>query len=599
MADRTILDLYRYEVDAPRPVHYLHHFPGGSRSFSTEEFFRRTSGLAAGLERLGVARGDRVALLAENRPEWHMADLAVLSLGAIDVPLYPTLTAKQIAYQLNDSGAVAAIVENGAQMEKFLEVRRECPNLRHLVQIEGGGAKDVLPLHEVIAIGHGADAGERFWARAATIDPDATATIVYTSGTTGEPKGAILTHRNFVANVEGTAPMMDAGRDDVAMEFLPLCHVFERCAGYVYMRFQCTHAYCATQQVGELIAAIKPTIFCCVPRVFEKVHERVLARAEAAPPARRRLFYWAVDVGRRAAAHRLAGTAMPAPLRFQHAVADRIVLSKVRDALGGRVRVALSGAAPLPKHVNEFFHALGVSVQEGYGLTETSPVISANGPGPGENRLGTVGRPLANVEVTLASDGELLVRGPSVFEGYWNKPEQTAEVFDEDGFFHTGDIAAIDQDGFISITDRKKEIIVTAGGKNVAPQPIENRLRQSRFVETAVLVGDRRPYIVALLAPNLDELTRWSREQGLPDLPPEELVRRPEVLDLFEGIATEANQELARFEQIKAVRVLPAPFSVEDGRLTPTLKVKRRVVETMHRPLIEEMYAGAAAGVEA
>ncbi len=590
MSTRTILDLYRLSIATPREEYAVHHFPGGSRPFSTHEFHRRTVALANALPGLAVRRGDRVLLLSENRPEWHMIDVATLAAGAVNVPVYPTLTPAQLAYQLRDSGAVVAVVEDAEQMQKFLAIRSECPELKHLIQVDGPCASGVRSLDELIASGDVARGEDAFWARAAEIDENDLATIVYTSGTTGEPKGVMLTHRNFVSNALYILPRLPVGADDLALEFLPLCHVFERCAGYLYFAVGARRAYCTVATVGDLIASIQPTVFCSVPRVFEKVYDRVHSRVAAAPPLRRKLFHWAVGVGRDASRYRLAGTPMPAGLRFRHHLADALVLKKIRAAMGGRVKGIISGAAPLPLFANEFFHAAGIPVQEGYGLTETSPAIGVNGYQPGANRLGSIGRPLDNLEVKLAEDGELLVRGPSVAKGYWNKPEATAEVFDPDGFFHTGDIARIDADGFIFITDRKKDIIVTAGGKNVAPQPIENRLKQSTWVDNAVLIGDRRPFIVALFSPNLEGLTAFARGKGLPVEDPAALLARPEVTALFDAVVTEVNQDLARYEQIRKFRVLPVQLSIEGGHLTPTVKIKRRVVEREFAHLIEDMY---------
>lgn len=590
MTARTILDLYRLSIATPRDGYAVHHHPGGLRAFSTLEFHRRTVALATALAELKVKRGDRVLLLCENRPEWHMIDVATLAIGAINVPVYPTLTPAQISYQLQDSGAVAAVVENAEQMQKFLAIRGECPDLEHLIQIEGVCVPGAKSLDELIAAGDVPNAEETFWERAGEIDENDLATIVYTSGTTGEPKGVMLTHRNIVSNALHILPRLPLGADDLALEFLPLCHVFERCAGYLYFAVGARRAYCTVANVGDLLAIVRPTVFCSVPRVFEKIFDRVHARIAAAPPLRRKLFRWAVEVGREASRHRLAGTPLRPGLRLRHQLANALVLKKIRAAVGGRVKVIISGAAPLPLYANEFFHAVGIPVQEGYGLTETSPAIGVNGYQPGANRLGSIGRPLDNLEVKLAEDGELLVRGPSVAKGYWRKPEATAEAFEPDGFFHTGDIARIDADGFIYITDRKKDIIVTAGGKNVAPQPIENRLKQSTWVDNAVLIGDRRPFIVALLSPNLEALTAFANEKGLVAESLAELVNRPEVIALFDAVISEVNRDLARYEQIRKFRVLPVQLSIEGGHLTPTVKIKRRVVEKEFAHLIEEMY---------
>ncbi len=592
MAATTLLDLYRCDVDMPRRDHYTHFVPGGRRVLSTGEFLASTACLAAGLAELGVKRGDRVLLLSDNRPEWHIADLAVLDLGAVDVPLYGTLTPAQIAYQAADSGAVAAVVESPAQMAKVLEVRGACPALKHLVQIEGAPGPGCTMLDEVIAGGTGADARERFWQRAARVKARDLATIVYTSGTTGEPKGVMLSHENLVSNVLAAAPRVPVDHRDLALEFLPLCHVLERMLGYVYMWRATRKAYCSVHHVAELMPQIAPTLFAGVPRFFEKVRDRILEKAGGAG-VRAALVEWALGVGRQAVYRELAGKPLDGGLAVQRRLADRMVFAKIRAALGGRIRYAISGGAALPLHVAEFFHALGIPILEGYGLTETSPVIAVNGPERGMLRLGTVGKPLENLELRFAPDGELEVRGPSVTRGYWNKPAQTAEAIDAEGFFSTGDIADLDDDGFLLITDRKKDLIVTAGGKNVAPQPIEAELKRCPLVDQAVLIGDGRAAIVALLSPNIEEVGRWAAARGIVAAP-EALLTRAELVAAYAAAVEQVNAGLARYEQIKSFRVLPAPLTLEAGHLTPTLKVKRRVVEAQYAALVEEMYTGGS-----
>ncbi len=590
MPERTVLDFYRHEVDAPRGEHYAHWTPDRRRVLTTHQFFDRTSGLAAALDELGVGRGDRVLLMSDNRPEWHMVDLATLSLGAVDVPIYGTPTADQIAYQARDSGAVAAVVETPEQTAALLGVRARCPDLRHMIQIEGPTDHGVASFDELVRGGEGSDAEAAFWDRATTVDPDDLMTIIYTSGTTGEPKGVMLSHRNMVENVLYSAHRVPVLREDLVLEFLPLCHVLERMVGYIYMWKETSKAYCSVYHVGDLLADIRPTMFVGVPRFYEKAMQKIADTVAAAPATKRALFSWAVEIGTEVARLRLGGRPPSRMLEARHRVADQLVLSKVRAGLGGRLRACLSGGAELPLHVNEFFHALGVTLVEGYGLTETSPVISVNGFGPGENRLGTVGRPLDNLETRLDEEGELLVKGPSVMQGYWNKPEATAEVFTEDGFFCTGDIAEIDDGGFLLIVDRKKDLIVTAGGKNVAPQPAETWLKRSPLVETAVLIGDRRPYIIALIAPVFDELERWAASNDATYADHEELVSLPGVIRLYQELIDTINAPLARYEQIKKVSVLPTGLTIEGNHLTPTLKVKRRVVEQQFADIIERLY---------
>jgi long-chain acyl-CoA synthetase len=591
MADRTVLDLYRHDFDAPRAEHYAHWTPTGRRTLSTEMFFRATSSLAEALTDLGVTPGDRVMLVSEDRPEWHIVDLAVLDLGAVDVPVYGTLTPDQVAYQVNDSGAVVAIAETAEQTAKFLAIRDRCPTLEHLVQIGGPREDGVFALDD-LTVDTADGAEQRFWDRAAALDERSLATIVYTSGTTGDPKGVMLSHHNFVQNALHIFRRIRGNRTDLVLEFLPLCHAAERTAGYCYMLSSTSKAYCSVAHVGEFIAAIRPTIFLAVPRVYEKVYQKIFERVEAASPLQRSLFNWALGVGRHVAVERVAGRAIGGTLALRHALADRLVLSKIRAAFGGRVRFCVTGAADTPKHVLEFFHAIGIWMVEAYGLTETSAVVSIGGTEPGTLKLGSVGRPLDNVDVRLSPDGELTVKGPSIMTGYWNKPEETAEVFDAEGYFHTGDIGEIDDDGFINFIDRKKDLIVTSGGKNVAPQPIESKLRQFQLVDSVVVIGDRRRFVSALFSPNVEELRRWADAHDVSYTAPSDLTTDPSVLEEFQQIVDSTNAGLARYEQIKAFRVLPETLSIESGHLTPTLKIRRRAVEQQFADLIEEMYAG-------
>jgi long-chain acyl-CoA synthetase len=593
MADRTVLDLYRHEVDAPRPEHYAHWTPTGRRVLTTQEFFSKTCALAEAWVELGVARGDRVVLLSDNRPEWHMVDLATLDVSAVDVPVYQTLTPTQLAYQVEDSGAVAAVAENSTQMAKFLDIRKRCPNLRHLVQIDGDRAEGVLDFDQLVAA-VGGDSEGRFWSRGGDIEEGDLATIIYTSGTTGEPKGVMLSHRNLVQNTTFTNRRLKGSRSDLALEFLPLCHTAERIAGYCYMQRAMSKAYCTVEHVGGLLAKIAPTVFFAAPRVYEKLYQTVIEKVESAQPIARKLFFWSLGVGCQANDCRIGGNDPGTLLTLKHRLADRLVLSKIRDNLGGRVRLCITGAAELPPYVDDFFHALGVPMVDAYGLTETAPVAVIGSTEPAEVRRGWIGRPLDNLEVKLAEDGEVLVRGPSVMMGYWNKPEQTAETIDSDGFLRTGDIGEMDSDGYLRIIDRKKDLIVTSGGKNVAPQPIESRLKQSQMVDVAVLIGERRNFISALITPDFEQLGQWAEEHDVTRDAVEDLLRTPEVLELFQQVVDGVNAELARYEQIRKFRLLPVPLTVEDGSLTPTLKVRRRVVTERFADIIEGIYSTGA-----
>ncbi len=588
MSESNVLHLYRNEVDAPREEHYIHFSPEGQRVLSTTAFFERTAALAGGLEKLGIGRGDRVMLLSDNRPEWHMADLAVVDLGAVDSPVYGTLNPAQVAYQAKDSGAKVAVVENAEQMAKFLEIKDSCPDLEHLIQIDGPTGDGVLAMDEIIDSGSDGSSGDLFWQRADKVKADDVLTLIYTSGTTGNPKGVTLTHDNLVSNVLASKERARMTQADLALEFLPLCHVFERMLGYLYMYVAATKSYCSVYHVGDLVAEIKPTVFAGVPRFYEKVYDKIMDKVNHAPPIRRALFNWAVGKGRAAYPDVLDGRE---PGGFGYGLADKLVLSKVREGLGGRVRFCISGGAPLPPFVNVFFHSIGVRILEGYGLTETSPVVGVNGTDPGMTRIGTIGKAIDKVDCKIADDGELCVKGPNVMTGYWNLPEKTAEVFDEEGYFLTGDIAEIDADGFIKITDRKKDLIVTAGGKNVAPQPIENELKRSPLIDNAVLIGDRRPYIIALISPNQEELESWAAAKGVRYKTVEDLTKHPDIIAGYAKMIADTNADLARYEQIKKHVVLPLMLSIEGGHLTPTLKVKRRVVEKDYTELVERLYA--------
>ncbi len=591
LADRTVLDLYRHDVAVPRGEHYAHWTPAGRRTLSTEEFLTKTCALADALSELGVAPGDRVVLLSDNRPEWHMVDLAVLDIGAVDVPVYPTLTPSQLAYQVADSGAVAAVVENAERMAAFVDIRTRCPDLRHLIQIEGDPAGGALGFASLVTGGDGGAKG-RFWDRAGGIDEASLATIIYTSGTTGEPKGVMLSHRNLVENATYTNRRLCGDATDLALEFLPLCHTAERMAGYCYMQHAMSRAYCTVEHVGGLLARIAPTIFFAAPRVYEKVYHKVFERVEASSPIKRKLFRWALGVGGQANDLRIAGEAPGAGLKLKHGLADRLVLSKVRTSLGGRVRLCITGAAELPSYVSDFFHALGVPMVDAYGLTETAPVAVIGSIEPGEVRRGWIGRALDNLEVKLAEDGEVLIRGSSVMMGYWNKPDETAEAFDADGFLRSGDIGEMDGDGYLRIIDRKKDIIVTSGGKNVAPQLIESRLKQAQLVDIAVVIGERRNFVSALISPDFEQLQRWAAEHEVVFDALDDLLRKPEVLAEFQSSLDAVNAELARYEQIREFRLLPEALTVEGGYLTPTLKVKRRVVNERFADIIEDIYSG-------
>ncbi|MGH7585553.1 MAG: AMP-dependent synthetase/ligase [Gemmatimonadales bacterium] len=551
-----------------------------------------------GFLELGVQRGDRVAILSENRPEWAVADYACLAAGCADVPIYPTLPANQLAYILRDSGTVAVCVSNAAQFEKIASVRHELPALRHIITFDRlPGGDGVRQFGDLMAQGRAAaDRHPRWRETALEAGPGDLATIIYTSGTTGDPKGVMLTHGNITSNVVTALALFRIGEGDECLSFLPLSHIFERMAGH-YLMLKAGVIINYAQSVDTVPADMadrKPTVMASVPRLYEKIYARVLEGVMAGPPLRQKIFWWAKRTAERWADLDIAGKPIPPTLAFQKRLADKLVFSKLQARTGGRVKFFISGGAPLSADIARFFYAAGLPVLEGYGLTETSPVIGVNT--FEHKRLGTVGRPIPGVEVRIAADGEILCRGPNVMKGYYNRPEATAEVIDREGWFHTGDIGLIDQDGFLKITDRKKDIIVTAGGKNIAPQPIENRIKTNPLFLNVVMLGDRRQYPIMLVVPNYDKVRAWLAAEGKPDGSDAELAGRPEVRAKVEVELKSSLRDLAQFEMPQKALLLTADFTVEAGELTPTLKVKRRVVEQRHRDRIEALYAEAGGG---
>ena len=590
---------------ADLPFHFMGRFPkplllGRSRGgvvegMSSKEVFERIREIALGLKSLGVGRGDRVAIISESRPEWVMCDLAILTLGAVTVPIYPTLSGTQARYILEDCGARLAIVSTRPQLEKVQDVRHLLPALEAVaVMDEAAAAKaSVMGLEAVRARGH-ALMNEQWGTakdyRDATRAINATdlATIIYTSGTTGEPKGVMLTHDNLLANVIAVTKVLDVGVDDVALSFLPLSHAFERIASFLYLYRGVTSIFAESfDTLGRDIGVVRPTVLIGVPRVYEKIHARILEKGSATPGLKGTLFRWAVKAGLKRAGADLRGKTAGPLTSLQSTLADKLVFSKVRENTGGRLRIVVSGSAPLPVNVAEFFCAIGLPVIEGYGLTETSPVLTVSP--VGAIRAGAVGKPLDGVDIRIAPDGEILARGPNVMTGYYNKPDATAEVI-RDGWFHTGDIGAIDAEGYLSITDRKKDLLVTSGGKKIAPQPIEAILKRSPLIAEAVVLGDRRNYATALIIPDFAALERRLKDLGRPPADRTDLVKREDVIALYQEIVDALNHELAQFERIKRIAVLPTEFSIDSGELTPTLKVKRKVVEEKYKDVIEGLY---------
>ena len=594
---RTIADLPFHVMGRFQKPLMIGQARGGAiQGMSSKEVFERVRDLSLGLSAIGLSRRDRIAVISESRPEWMLTDLAVVTAGAVTVPVYPTLSAAQARYILQDCGARIAVVSTRAQLEKIQEVRHQLPSLEAVVVMEaesGTSSPSVLTLDELANRGHARmtsawGAGREFRDGAREVRPEDLATIIYTSGTTGEPKGVMLTHGSLVANMYAGAEALDVQQDDVALSFLPLSHAFERMVTYVYLLRGVTLVFAESlDTIARDVGAVRPTIFTGVPRVYEKLQARIVEKGQSGSAAKAALFRWAVRVAMARGRTVLRGK-QPGPLlSLKAALADRLVFSKIRGGVGGRLRYLVSGSAPLPVAVAEFFYGVGLRIIEGYGLTETAPILTVNP--PAAPRAGTVGKAVAGVELRIAADGEILARGPNVMSGYFNKPEATADVI-SDGWFHTGDIGTIDADGYLAITDRKKDLLVTSGGKKIAPQPIENVLKQSPLVAEAVVLGDRRKYAAALIVPEFAALERRLKDLGRPPADRPELVKRPDVVALYQEIVDGLNRDLSQFERVKRIAILPREFSMESGELTPSLKVKRKVVEEKWRDQIEALY---------
>ncbi len=569
-----------------------HWSPRFEKHLSSEELRKQVARCAAGLRALGLRKGDRVLIISENRPEWAIADQATLFAGGILVPVYTSLTVPQLRYILENSGACIGIASTQTLIDKLIDASAGLPAMRQTIVIdESAAAPDAMHLASVSAMGDDLLAGspDAWRERAETLRDDEVATIIYTSGTTGPPKGVMLTHRNLTSNVDALCRVLEFGREDVSLSFLPLCHIIQRIGDYCYLSRGVRVVYLKLEDVSAGLTAIRPTTFPGVPRVYEKAREAILARGSASPAPVRALFRWALETGRRMERTRLEGAAPGAWLRLRHAIADRLILSKVRRGLGGRIRYLVSGGAPLNPEILEFFLSVGIPILEGYGLTETS-VLTINT--LTSIRPGTVGAPLPGVELRLLGDGEVLARGDGVGRGYYLDVKKTEESF-VDGWFATGDLGRLDERGHLVITGRKKEILVTSGGKKVSPAGIEQTLLSSPLVSQAVVVGDGRKYVSALLVPDRAQLLAACRARGIAGGGNSDwasFLQRDEVREMFQRIVSDSNRPLSRFEQIKKFVLLPSELTQEGGELTPTLKIKRRVVEEKHRGLIDALY---------
>ncbi len=591
----TLPSRFLHAIDnLPNPRAQMVRRDGRWEAISSQEFLRRVAGLSTALVELGVKPGDRVGLFSANRPEWHTADFAINGAGAVTVPVYFNESPDRTTYILKHCGAKVVFVVGAPQLQKLLAVRANLPELEQIVVADGGAhvPSECLRYETLVAGASAADVSS-YRMRASQVLPGQLASLIYTSGTTGEPKGVMLTHTNFCSNVT------DVGHDfqlnpaeDVALSFLPLAHVYGRTMDYIYIFQGAALAYVESiDAVAQALLEVRPTITAAVPRFFEKIYARLVEQGSKNTGVKKMLFDWAMRVAEMSAQWRASQSHPNLAVTLQQKLADALVYRKIRLGMGGRLRLISSGGAPLSKELAEFFWAVGIPIYQGYGLTETSPIVSSNYP---ENRMGSSGKPIPNVQVRAAEDGEILVKGPCVMQGYYKNPEATREILSEDGWFRTGDIGHVDKDNYLFITDRKKDLIKTAAGKFVAPQPIENALKTSPYILNAMVVGDKRKFIVALIVPNLATVGAKAADQGIKFASNTKMAAHPWVYSLIDSEVKRLTIHLAQYETIKRFALLPEDFTFDNGSLTFTLKLKRRVVEQQYAAVIESLYAGVA-----
>ena len=587
----TLISMFEQSVQKYGNKPALAHKPkdGTYQDMSYTEFGESVDAFSKGLKVLEVQKEDRVAILSENRPEWAISDFGILKAGAINVPMFSTLTAAQVGYILKDSGSKVICVSTKDQLEKVIAIRDEVPSLEQIIiynDIEDEVPEGVIEFKEVCRQGKEADVPE-----AEDNNEDDIATIIYTSGTTGNPKGVMLTHANFLSNYNAAKSLIDVSDTDVLLSFLPLSHVFERLGGhYVPLFSGAKIAYAeSTFTVAQNMQEVSPTVMLSVPRLYETMHDRVLRAVQAGSSLKQKIFRWGVSVGSTVSSKIQQGKKPSAIWQLQQCIADKLVFAKLKAATGGQLRFFISGGAALPQSIAEFFHAAGILILEGYGLTETSPIISLNH--LKKWKFGTVGVPIPGIEVKIAEDGEILTRGPHIMKGYFNNEDATAEAIDADGWFYTGDIGIIDEDGFIKITDRKKNIIVLSNGKNVAPQPIESQLVQSPFIDQIMLIGNERKNIAALIVPNFGALKSWASENSVDSSHLPEMLKTREVQQLIQREIRERLTDFADFEQVRRFALLEKEFSQEEDEMTPTLKLKRNVIIEKYADVIAGMYS--------
>ncbi len=569
---------------------------GEWRPISSNEIVERSENIALGLYSIGLRKGDRAAILAANSPEWTLSDAGCQFAGVVDVPIYTTLAPDSVAYIINDSGTRVFFLQNRETYERIRHILPNCRSIEALVfcDIEGVTAENAISLADLERKGEKLDSEqpELISQLVSSSKPGDVATLIYTSGTTGEPKGVMLSHSNLISNVIDAAEKYEFEGRDTSLSVLPLSHVFERTGMYVYITYgMAVHYAESIEKVPDNLQEVKPTIFIGVPRIFEKVYEKARMTAARSSQIRERIFDWAIEVAKEFARLSEKGEPIPVALTAKHNLADTFVYSKLRQFFGGNLRFCITGGAALSDEIYLIFTGAGIHIMQGYGLTETSPVISSNN--PKNIRVGTVGKPIRNVEVRIASDGEIETRGPGVMLGYYHKEEATREVFTEDGWFRTGDIGDLDADGYLIITDRKKELFKTSGGKYIAPSHIEQLIKSSRFVNQVVLVGNERKFPAALIVPNFEMLESYAELKGLDIKTPAEFCRHDRIKDLFERQVAHFTESLSSFEKVKKIALIENELSVDGGELTPTLKVKRRVVDEKYKAVIDELYSGS------
>lgn len=579
-----IFDLHYYQLkNYPKEDAFCAKVNGQWKKYSMQEFIDMASALSRGLLELGIKPGDKIAMIANNRPEWHMTDLAILQVGAINVPIYPTITEEDYSYIMNDADVKLVFLSDEEIYGKVQSIRNEVSTLQDVYvfdKISGTKSwKEVLKLGE----GKSNDAVEAIMKE---VKEDELATLIYTSGTTGKPKGVMLSHRNIVSNVIGCIPRLPCDQYATSLSFLPLCHVYERTVTYLYIYRGVSIYYAESlDTIGDNLKEVKPQVFTAVPRLLEKVYDKIIAKGNEQTGIKKSLFFWAVDLGLKYDPRKDQGVWY----NMQLALANKLVFSKWREALGGRCQAVASGSAALQPRLARVFLAGQIPVMEGYGLTESSPVLAVNCEKDNGVMIGSVGRPLDNVEIKIADDGEILAKGPNIMMGYYKQPELTAEVLDKDGWLHTGDIGEFD-DGFLKITDRKKEIFKTSGGKYIAPQLMENKFKESHFIEQIMVIGEGEKHPAALIQPAFDFLRDWAKRKGIEYTTDAEMIKNGKVIARFEEEVEKYNEHFAQYEKIKKFELVPAPWSVETDELTPTLKLKRKVILDKYKELYDKIY---------